>query len=260
MKYSTQKHLIETKNKYKNLSDAVGFLNHLSNQSLKNALKIVDLSKAQIQQDIFVLALHDFKKKGYFVEFGATNGIDFSNTWLMERKYDWEGIVAEPSKQWHNKLQYNRQCHISDKCVWKTSNENLTFNEIQESGFSTIDRFTSSDHHVKSRKNGSRYDVKTISLNDLLSYYNAPIEIDYLSIDTEGSEFEILSTLDFYKWDISIITVEHNFTDCRDKIKKLLEGNDYKRVLTTISQFDDWYVKSHLIDEVYKKFNLKAQG
>ena len=46
-------------------------------------------------------------------------------------------------------------------------------------------------------ENGAKYKVETISLNDMLELHNAPLIIDYLSIDTEGSEYEILSCLDF---------------------------------------------------------------
>ena len=67
------------------------------------------------------------------------------------------------------------------------------FNQIGE--LSTIDLFSNSDMHSQMRKQGRKYQVKTISLEDLLDKYDAPLVIDYLSIDTEGSEFEILSSL-----------------------------------------------------------------
>lgn len=258
MKHSTEQMLIENKRSYEDLSSTVDFLGYLSADSVKEALSVAKLAKAQVHQDLFVLALLDFKKNGFFVEFGATDGVDFSNTWLLENEFEWQGILAEPGKGWHKRLRKNRRCHISDKCVWKNSNETLTFNEAQDGGFSTIDSFSSEDHHREARENGARYQVETISLNDLLNSFNAPPNIDYLSIDTEGSEFDILSALDFDKWDISIITVEHNFTDKRDKIQKLLEERGYKRVLTTISRFDDWYVKPHLVDDVNKKFSMKS--
>jgi hypothetical protein len=49
-------------------------------------------SKAQLRQDIFVLNELNFKRDGYFVEFGATNGVDLSNTYLLEKGYNWKGI------------------------------------------------------------------------------------------------------------------------------------------------------------------------
>ena len=63
-----------------------------------------------------------------------------------------------------------------------------------------------------------------------------------MSIDTEGSEFEILNALDFNSYDISIITVEHNFTPKREKINSLLISKGFKQVSNEFSKFDDWYV------------------
>jgi hypothetical protein len=79
-------------------------------------------------------------------------------------------------------------------------------------------------------------------LNDLLRKYNSPKHIDYLSIDTEGSEFEILKALDFNEFSFGVITVEHNFTDSRDNLYDLLSSNGYKRVFEEISGVDDWYI------------------
>jgi hypothetical protein len=77
----------------------------------------------------------------------------------------------------------------------------------------------------------------------MLKKYNAPKQIDYLSIDTEGSEFEILNSFNFDLYDIKIITCEHNYTPMRKKIYSLLTKNGYDRKYSEYSQFDDWYVK-----------------
>ena len=77
--------------------------------------------------------------------------------------------------------------------------------------------------------------------------YDAPQRIDYLSIDTEGSEFEILKEFDFRKYTFSIITVEHNYTAKRESIFQILSSHGYQRVLTEISKFDDWYVHHSLL-------------
>ena len=98
---------------------------------------------------------------------------------------------------------------------------------------SSINMF--SDKNKQSLKEGNIYKVKTISLLDLLDTYQAPKTIDYLSIDTEGSEYEILKAFDFDKYKFRVITCEHNFTSMREKIYDLLISKGYQRKLTNIS-------------------------
>lgn len=203
-------------------------------------------TKAQNRQDLFVLTELNFKKNGFFVEFGATNGVDLSNTYLLEKQFGWNGILAEPAKCWHKDLIKNRTCHIETDCVWSQSNSNLIFNETAIAELSTINQYsTQTDQHQKMRKNGITYDVKTISLIDLLDKHNAPHKIDYLSIDTEGSEYAILKNFDFHKYQFKVITCEHNYiASYREKIFKLLTGKGYKRKFTGLSKWDDWYILS----------------
>jgi FkbM family methyltransferase len=197
--------------------------------------------KSQLLQDIMVLKMLDFKKNGYFIEFGATNGFELSNTYLLEKQFGWNGILAEPGKVWQKDLRINRNCNIETDCVWIDSSSILTFNEVDFAEFSTILDFSDSDGNSNNRRNGTTYQVKTISLNDLLEKYNAPKEIDYLSIDTEGSEFDILNSFDFTKYKIKIITCEHNFSPQREKIYKLLLQNGFERKYSELSKWDDWY-------------------
>ena len=200
----------------------------------------MDHSKSQLRQDLFALARLDFKKNGFFVEFGATNGVDLNNTWLMETAFGWSGILAEPARNWQAELTANRACAIEKRCVWRASGETLQFTEAPRGENSAISTFVS-----KSRKlRGTSYDVTTISLNDLLAEHGAPEVIDYLSVDTEGSEFDILNALDFDRWSFRILTVEHNFAPQREDIHALLTSQGSARVLADVSRFDDWYVNA----------------
>ena len=201
-------------------------------------------SKSQLGQDLFALCELGFKENGYFVEFGATNGVNLSNSCLLEKQFGWTGIVAEPALRWHKDLTNNRKCHIETDCVWRESNSVLSFNKTGSGEYSTIESYSSAEVHKELRKNGKTYNINTISLEDMLAKYNAPREIDYLSIDTEGSEYEILSNFNFDKYKFRTITCEHNFTPDREKIFSLLTSNGYVRKLEGCSRFDDWYVRA----------------
>jgi FkbM family methyltransferase len=259
-KCSTMERLTQISRDYEQLSSNISFLKYVREDQIKKIIPYIKEGKSQIQQDLFVILMHDFKIDGYFVDFGATDGVFMNNSWLLEKKFAWNGVVAEPARYWEKDLSKNRSCHISTKCVWKTSGQSLMFNEANDAGFSTIDTYSVNDHHFKSREGGTLYNVETISLEDLLKSFDAPKMIDHLSIDTEGSEYEILEEFNFDKWDISIITIEHNYTDKREKVKELLELNGYRRVLTSLSQFDDWYIKGYLQDRFNECFLVEQDG
>lgn len=216
---------------------------------IERAHQIIDLlpeSKAQLRQDLFVLLALNFKSNGYFIEFGATDGITLSNTYLLEKKFGWTGILAEPALVWRKMLCENRQVIISTKCVWSKSGTIVQFCETPWSELSTAFDFLESDRHEGLRKNYKSYAVPTISLEDLIIKHHAPSIIDFLSIDTEGSEFDILNSFPFGEYKFRVIACEHNFTENREKIFDLLSRNGYVRVLTAISDFDDWYVHEDL--------------
>lgn len=211
--------------------------------SFKTTMRLKNKSRSQLGQDLFVVFELKSKKNGYFVEFGATNGIDLSNTYLLETEFSWRGILAEPARIWEQQLKTNRSnASIETLCVWKDSNLSLTFLETDVPQLSTVDSFSAVDIHASTRLAGKNYEVRTISLNDLLMKHRAPNYIDYLSIDTEGSEYEILKAFNFKEFKFGIITVEHNYTPQRELIFALLTSHGYIRKYENISEFDDWYV------------------
>jgi len=213
---------------------------------VSKALAEIRGSTAQLHQDLITLLLLDFKTNGYFVEFGATNGIKFSNSMLLETRYGWTGILAEPGRSWHKKLKANRSAIVETRCVWKNSGEILKFNETEIGELSTLEIFSTADLHADARTLHNSYNVETISLQDLLEENLAPTNIDYLSVDTEGSEFQILNSFNYDNFKFKFISCEHNFTESRELVRELLEANGYVRILEDISLFDDWYIDQSL--------------
>ncbi len=242
-----QKIAVEYEKNFRSGND-IAFLLTIPDVDIKEVLKLAPLSKSQIRQDLFALLANDFKRNGYFVEFGATDGVSLNNTHLLETEFGWKGILVEPAKMWHNNLKLNRQAHISTSCMWSDSGKNIEFIEASIPELSTVQEYVKCDSHAGTRQILKTYAVETISLNDLLAQYNAPNIVDYMSIDTEGSEYLILSSLDFSKWKFRVITVEHNFTDKREMIQDLLALNGYIRVCEEASSFDDWYLNRELVN------------
>lgn len=222
--------------------DDFNFLCHMPPEHVGQLFALIPRSKSQIRQDLFVLSQLGFKRGGFFVEFGATNGCDLSNTHVLEKMFDWTGILAEPARIWQDSLRRNRSCRIDNRCVWSHSGQSLTFNEVSNADMSTLAQFAEADHHARARSGTHSYDVETVSLQDLLDTCDAPSHIDYLSIDTEGSEFEILSNFDFRRCTFGVITCEHNHSPMRAPLYDLLSNKGYRRVLEQVSQFDDWYL------------------
>lgn len=211
---------------------------------LKHCLRYAADSHAQFLQDLWVTYELPDLREGFFVEFGAADGVRSSNSCYLERELGWRGILAEPARVWRETLLAERQCFIDERCVWTVSGERLVFNEASIALHSTIDAFSDSDGHAQSRQDGERYEVETVSLTDLLAHWKAPSRIDYLSMDTEGSELAILEAFDFGRYDVRLISVEHNHTDKRQPIFDLLTANGFHRKFEHLSNVDDWYVKT----------------
>jgi FkbM family methyltransferase len=229
------------------ITDWLGFRD--SDELSEYVLGRFNLSRSQLQQDLVAQwSLRkgiDSNASPFFVEFGATDGITLSNTYLLEKEFGWEGILCEPGKSWHGKLSTNRSCKIDRRCVFSSTGKSIPFMEVREGELSTISSFAESDSWGEVRKNSLQYNVETITLEDLLFENNAPKKINYLSVDTEGSEYEILKDFNFNKWEIDFISVEHNFTPNRDKLHKLFTSFGYSRKFTSISNWDDWYFKQN---------------
>ena len=173
-------------------------------------------SNSQLGQDLWVLNELNRKKDGFFVEAGACDGVWLSNTLLLEREFNWNGICCEPNPTYFDKLKTNRNCIVDDRCLYSTTGEKIQFFCSPGRpwlGGTEDDFIVEHDDEVdllKIRKSEDPIEVSTVSLNDLLSHHSAPHVIDYISLDTEGSEMKIIKGLDFQKYQVKLWTIEHN--------------------------------------------------
>lgn len=191
-------------------------------------------SNSQLSQDFLCALVSDFKTQGTFIEFGATNGIDLSNTYSLTKYLNWKGFLVEPINSYFELLKINRPESICyNRLVYNESNIEKVFYENDELSISSLNKSKHSKQTI----------VKTISLNDIFKLNNIK-HVDYLSIDTEGSEYLILKSFDFDKYSFNFLTVEHNYNIIkRFKIYNLLIKNGYKRIHKSFSFWDDFYIK-----------------
>lgn len=220
-------------------SQADQYMAHaVGSKSWKDQLKQKTVS--QLGQDLWVLEQTDYKNGGFFVEFGATDGVLLSNTWLLEKEFGWKGICAEPNPRFFEQLEKNRNCIVSNQYIGRASGEEVEF--ILADVFGASKEFAAEDMHMDKRnayaEAGHITKFISISLDDFLEQHGAPREIDYVSIDTEGSEYSILQDFPFEKWRIRFFSIEHNYTEQRLKIRELMSKNGYSH---KEAEWDDWY-------------------
>ena len=232
------------------IDDNIDFLKRFINH-----FKKIENFQSQIYQDIFASFIIGDNYEKTFLEFGATDGLDISNSYLLESFFNWKGVLAEPSPQWHEALKKNRKnSEIITKCIWKESGKKLDFFMSDFGSLSTIKNFVESDKisiptNVELRKkSGKTISVETISLNDVVKEYFNDICPSYISIDTEGSEYEILKAFDLDNFRPKVFTIEHNHTANETKIDELLINNGYVRIFRKLTTFDAWYIPSEVLN------------
>lgn len=200
-------------------------------------------------QDFFVLDQLFYKKNGYFVDLGASDGVTASNTYILEKFYKWRGICVDPNPSTLKSLCGARDVIISDLCVHSTTGKILPFQYLDDQQLFYGWNFRSGLKGIIEDP-GEDFDeinVLTVSLNDLLKLYRAPSVIDYISLDIEGNEFEVLNSFDFSKYHINCLTVEHDYGEQQQKIKCLLESKGFELYTDTFCDNEDWYVNKNLV-------------
>lgn len=210
--------------------------------------------QSQLFQDVCASFIIGNKFEKTFLEFGATDGFEMSNTHMLENELSWRGALSEPSPQWHKSLKENRKnSKIITKCIWKNSGEKLDFFMSETGMYSTLNDFidydikTMSGNNDLRKKNGKLIIVDTISLNDVVKEYFNNICPSYISIDTEGSEYEILKTFNLNYYRPKLFTIEHNYTENETKIDDFLITHNYVRIFRKLTSFDAWYVPSEIL-------------
>lgn len=145
---------------------------------------------------------------GVFVEVGAFDGYHLSNTYFFEKQLDWTGICVEAHPTHFAKLKQNRDC----VCVHGAAFSKPGKLRLRISTENKMLSGVTSHHNTHARMKGtiSQVEVPGVVLKKLFRDHDIKI-VDYMSVDTEGSELEVLKGVDFSAVHINIINLEHNF-------------------------------------------------
>lgn len=188
------------------------------------------------------------KHNGVFIDIGAHDGVSFSNTLFLERQLGWTGIAVEPLPDVYARLSENRRCLKINGCISATPGM-ARFYKI--TGYSEmlsglVDQYDPRhSERIKREIEIHGGDIEEIEvmcyrLNSLLEEYHFRF-VDYLNIDVEGSEYDILRSIDFQAVDIGVCGIENNYRDYR--IPKLMKANGFHFVALV---GDEFYVNRSL--------------
>lgn len=206
-------------------------------------------SMSQLGQDRIVDEYLHGKRDGVFVDIGAYDGVTFSNTLMLERERDWTGICIEPLPDICAELRNNRRCICVQACIGNREESEVEFLAVQSEAVPTRmlsgvlseydPRHLARVAHELNYFGGSK-SVIQVPMRDLLAVLreHGIGNVDYLSIDTEGSELLILRSTILSAIGNPCITVENNYND--PSIDAVLSDQGYR--LHTIIEWDRFYV------------------
>lgn len=206
---------------------------------------------SQIGQDEWVLRATGFKESGFFIEIGAHDGVSNSNTFLLERDFAWRGIIVEANPRWYREACKNRLSIAVNAAVSTESGKKLDF--VDAGAVGCLLSQLQSDTHLTYRQKhidaGAIIKVPSIRCDEILGLYNAPELIDYISIDTEGSEIDVLRSMDFSRWRVCLLSVEHcGIEEKRAEMLSFLTPYGFERIRVW---FEDWFFNiEHLASQL----------
>jgi len=207
-------------------------------------------SYSQFGQDNWVIRLFRGKQRGFFIELGAGDGMNLSNTFMLEKKYHWTGILIEPTRIFE-KLKINRpDCITVNVCI-ASERKIVNLFEVYDRGQIGDNLLLSTVREDLDIQNGVEvnsewgvferaYQQEAFPLSEILNKCNAPKVIDYFSLDVEGYEYDILKNFPFQDYTFLCIGIERP----PKELCKLLLDNGYK--LITNVACDEMYLHKNI--------------
>jgi FkbM family methyltransferase len=178
-------------------------------------------------------------KNGFYIECGANDGVNQSNTWYFEKVLNWRGVLIEPNKTSFKNLKNNRSSKNIFRNVALVSEDFKNKNEEIYLSENNLESKLTNIANPLSQK------VATETLNNILKELNVN-KINFFSLDVEGYEEEVLKGLNLNIFDIDYILIEtNNF----DKINFMLKNFNY--ILQEKLSFHDYLFKKNKLQKSF---------
>ena len=175
---------------------------------------------SQFNEDLFLVDFFHNKKKGKFVDLGAFHPIRYNNTYLLYKK-GWSGtnIDLNPVAIDMFNIARNRDINI---CALMSEKSNIEKNVYYEHGFSAVNSLVLTKELKKVLK--EKKIMKTKTFDDLVKN-----DFDFLNIDLEGHDYEVLRTINLKKYKPGLICIEilENSKD-KENIFKYMTKNNFE--------------------------------
>lgn len=235
--------LRDNKIEFDNLRNKIEFFlqNVFSNKLYKSSLSldvVIKYSKSENGQDIFALLSNNFLRDKVFVEIGAYDGIKFSNSYLLEKKFGWTGMLVECIPRNFNEIKLSRDCK---SILAAATNKNVERIKVVEQPAPNLSGLMNKIH--KNSWNSLTHQVPGYSLDSILKMACPMGEIGFLSVDIEGAEYALFENAVLSEYNISAICVEHNFRPDAEKLRNLITAQGYRVIFEEFSGNDYWFIK-----------------
>lgn len=223
---------------YRFLSEQIriyGLLNTLHRTCfyiLKLLLKKFTPTHSQYLEDIIIDKFLGLKSSGFYIDVGAFDPIKFSNT---KRFYDrgWTGINIDPNPKVIE--VFNKQRDRDINLNVGVSNQEAILRAVRFEGFNSYSLSDSLVSHRKSEGNivADELDISVLRLDSIFLQHVGDKDIDFLSVDADGLDLEVLQSNDWNRFRPKVVCVEtitDNFEDksTKNKIHAFMLQNNYK--------------------------------
>lgn len=190
---------------------------------------------SQFGEDKLLTEMFPGDYKGVCVEVGAYDGKSGSNTLYFEER-GWKCLCVEPIPSQYEKCKAIRK-EVVNCCVGETNEDDVPFTVFKigndgknESAISSLEpdsRLIESHKHMI--KTTETILVKVRTLTQLLDEAHFPKDIDFISIDTENTELNVLKGFDLNKYNVKVLVIENNYNEpfCANYLEKF----NYKRAM-----------------------------